>query len=201
MSGVLAVPDSPVPASIPRPKIWTRDEVRALVERGVFEEARYELLAGQLFEKSMAKNRPHCNASSAIANWCREAFGAKRVQAEIPVDVAGDDEATSEPEPDVVVLAKPWFEYPEKNPGPDDILLLIEVASTTLTRDLGEKAALYARAGVADYWVWNIRFRQVIVHRDPTEGRYRSATVYNEGESVAPLAAPDRPFPVALAFA
>ncbi|MDX2178605.1 MAG: Uma2 family endonuclease [Bryobacteraceae bacterium] len=86
------------------------------------------------------------------------------------------------------------------HPGPEDLLLVVEGADVSLVCDLGDKVDLYARAGIADYWVYNIRFRQMIVHRDPAEGRYRSVTVYSQGESVAPLAAPDRPFPVKSTF-
>jgi Uma2 family endonuclease len=200
MNATLAAPESLTVVRSHTGKVWTRDEVRALVERGVFEEAQYELLEGQLFEKKMAKNRPHSNHSSAIADWCREVFGLKRVQTEVPIDVSSADTPTSEPEPDIVVLARPRFDYPKSNPSPSDVLLVVEVASTTLTRDLGDKAALYARAEIADYWVYNIRFRQMIVHRDPAEGRYRAVEVYSESDSVAPLAAPDRPFPVRAAF-
>ena len=81
-----------------------------------------------------------------------------------------------------------------------DIRLLVEVADTSLTLDLRTKAALYARAAIADYWVVDINSRQLIVHRDPREGRYESVLVYSDSESVAPLAAPDRPFPVTAAF-
>jgi len=66
---------------------------------------------------------------------------------------------------------------------------------------LSKKADLYARAGIPDYWVFDINNRRLIVHRQPVEGKYTSIVEYREDESVAPLAAPESQFRVATAFA
>lgn len=76
------------------------------------------------------------------------------------------------------------------NPQPADLLLVVEIANTTLGFDLTTKARLYARAGIADYWVLDVPGRRLIVHRYPSGGEYRSVSSYDEEESVAPLAAP-----------
>ena len=104
-----------------------------------------------------------------------------------------------EPEPDVAVLRAPLEELMRK-PLPEDVLLLVEVAASTLAMDLSTKADLYARAGIADYWVLDVNQRRMIVHRDPVTGKYSSVVVYREDESVAPLAAPESHFRVAAAF-
>jgi len=62
------------------------------------------------------------------------------------------------------------------------------------------KAQLYARAGVADYWVLDVNGRRLIVHREPEASRYHSVTAYNDRERVAPLARPDSLFTVGGAF-
>lgn len=75
-------------------------------------------------------------------------------------------------------------------PVPRDIVLLVEVSDTTLSFDINDKAALYARAGIADYWVLDVNKRGITVHRCPSEGAYQSLTVYSDVEPVSPLAAP-----------
>lgn len=77
---------------------------------------------------------------------------------------------------------------------------MIEISDTTLGFDLRTKAALYARAGIVDYWGLDIAGRRMFVHRDPWQGAYTSVEVYNADESVALLAAPDLPLQVSAAF-
>ena len=86
------------------------------------------------------------------------------------------------------------------NPKPEDLLLLVEIADTTLRFDVTVKAALYARAGVIEYWVLDVVGRRLLVHRDPRAGAYADITVYDEHERVSPLAAPHASFLVADAF-
>src|SRR5215470_17980025 len=114
-------------------------------------------------------------------------FG-RRLNRETPIDVAPDDNPTNEPEPDLIVLKRDLSEFQE-NPRPGDVDLVVEIADTTLGFDRGIKARLYARAGIADYWVLDVNGRRMIVHRQPQAGRYLSVLEFNEDERVAPLAA------------
>ncbi len=106
----------------------------------------------------------------------------------IPVDVSPEDNPTK-PEPDLVVLTRSFLETPPPRPKPSDSTLLVEVADTTLSFDLGPKAALYARAEIVDYWVLDVTGHRLIVHRRPSDGQYRDVMAYAEAESVAPHAA------------
>ncbi len=101
-----------------------------------------------------------------------------------------EDTPTSAPEPDVYVTSAPAEQFWRREIGPGDLLLVIEAADSTLAFDTVVKAGLYARAGIADYWVFDIVSRRIIVHRDPSGGTYGSVIAYEYGESVAPLAAP-----------
>ena len=78
---------------------------------------------------------------------------------------------------------------------------MVEVADTSLTFDLTVKAALYARAGIVEYWVLDVSGRRLVVHRDPRDGRYRSIVAFSEQESAAPLASPGSAFRIGDAFA
>ena len=97
----------------------------------------------------------------------------------------------SEPEPDLMLLRPPKSRYRTRHPGPEDVLLLVEVSDSTLTFDRTTKLALYARAGIADVWVVNLVQGQIEAFFDPADGLFRGQRVCGRGESVAPRAFPD----------
>ena len=183
----------------PPRKRWTRSEYAAAEEAGVFDRQRVELVDGELFVQ-MPKKRPHVAALALLLEWFLKAFGGRRVNSAAPIDVAPEDNPTNEPQTDLIVLKSSYSKIWTATPQPNDLELVVEVADTTLAFDLTTKAALYARAGIVEYWVLDVPGRRLIVHRDPRDGRYRSIVAYNENESVAPLAAPDSPLRVGDAF-
>ncbi len=183
----------------PPRKRWTRQECAALEASGLWDQQRLELVQGELISK-MGKNRPHVNALVVVQAWLQRVFGEQYVNPEAPIDVAPEDNPTNEPEPDLIVLARPSREFRRGNPRPDDLRLVVEISDSTLGFDLTTKAALYARAGIVEYWVFDIAARRLVVHREPLRGLYGSITVYSEKESVKPLASPDHEFRVEDAF-
>ena len=187
-------PYRPVPMEPPR-KQWTRAECLAIEATGVWDQQKLELVEGELISK-MGKKRPHTNALIFVLAWLMRVFGEEYVNPETPIDVAPKDNPASEPEPDLVVLAKPSREFGSANPQPGDLRLVVEISSSTLGFDLTKKAGLYARAGIVEYWVVDVAARRLVVHRDPAKGLYQSVTVYNDRESVSPLAAPGCEFRV-----
>ena len=96
---------------------------------------------------------------------------------------------TNQPEPDAIVLRRSAVEFRTTSPGPSDLLLIAEVCATTQDYDLGAKAALYASAGIAEYWVLDLNGMRIIVHRNPAGEKYESIIAYAADEPVAPLAA------------
>jgi Uma2 family endonuclease len=109
----------------------------------------------------------------------------------------GFPELKSAPQPDVAWVTK---KFSARRPQGSEIFLIIEVAQTRLAYDRGEKARLYAKAGVRDYWVMNIPERCVEVFRDPLRGRYKTLRTYATGEDVRPLAFPDACLSVSSLF-
>ena len=190
-------PYRPVPTDPPR-KRWTRLECAPLEESGLWGRLHLELVGGELISK-MGKNRPHVNALIVLYPWLIQAFGAEYVNPEAPIDVAPEDNPTNEPEPDLIVLTRPSREF-QSNPRPSDLRLVVEISDSSLGFDLTKKAALYARAGIIEYWVLDTQERRLVVHRDPKGGLYRSLTVYGEREFVSPLASPGREFAVGECF-
>jgi Uma2 family endonuclease len=188
----------PVVQSPPR-KRWTRAECERLEALGIFDQQRVELIEGELIDK-MGKNRPHVDAATMFFGWLIQIFGTRQVNAEAPIDVAPEDNPTNQPVPDLIVLKPEYKGFRSATPQPRDLALVVEVADTTLAFDFTTKAALYARAGIVEYWVLDVSGRRLIVHRDPRDGRYASVTSYSEQESVAPLAAPNSAFLVQTVF-
>ncbi len=173
---------------IPR-KVWTREEAHALLDLGFPNADRLELINGDLINH-MGKKHPHILWQTLLGEWLRTVFGVERVLLESPTEVAAQDMAHNEPEPDLLVTGKSIREY-TSTPLPSDLLLVVEIADSTLRFDLRVKGALYARAGIIEYWVVDIQQKQLIVHRSPKEGRYTSVMAYRFDEEVSPLAAPD----------
>lgn len=167
---------------------------------GLFDQQHFELVEGELIDK-MGKNGPHVTTLALIALWLRQAFGDLFVLTEAPVDVAPEDNPTSEPEPDAIALRRELANYVSASIRPEDLRLVVEVSGSTLPFDLTTKADLYARAAIVEYWVLDIVSRRLVVHRNPIDGKYESVVVYGERERIAPLAAPHAEFCPADAFA
>jgi Uma2 family endonuclease len=167
---------------------WTRRAVRALAESGLIDLEAFELLDGELIQK--VKNR--------VLAYLRLAFGDAFVQHEMPILLSDvpDDTDTSLPEPDAAVLFSATDDFTDA-PSPGAIRLLIEVSDSTLGKDLGAKATLYASIGIVEYWVIDIPGQRLHVHRGPGGDIWREVRIYSAVESVAPLAAPTQPVPVA----
>ena len=171
----------------PPRKRWTRAEYESVAETTVGQE-RLELVDGELISK-MGKKRPHVNALMLVHEWLAQVFGARFVHPEAPIDVAPEDNPSSEPEPYLIVTSRDLSHFLVSNPQPADVVLVVEIANTTLGFDLTTRARLHARAGIADYRVVDVPGRRIIVHRDPVDGVYRMVASYAEEELVPALAA------------
>lgn len=125
-----------------------------------------------------------------VVDWLLEVFGRRMVLTETGIDVSPEDAPTSHPEPDVILLRQSVVELGE-HVLPAEIRLLVEISDTSLAFDLGQKARLYAPAGIAEYWVIDLKTRTVMVHRDALNGLYNSIAAYSEAEQLSALAAPE----------
>ncbi len=99
---------------------------------------------------------------------------------------------SSEPQPDLAVLRRRADFYANgERPGPDDILLLIEVADSSLRFDQTVKLPLYARAGIAELWIVDLKHRVLDAYRDPAGNGYRETTTHRPGDQLALVLAPE----------
>ena len=173
----------PKDAINPKPKLWTREECHRLIERGELSE-RTELIEGIIYNK-MGQNSPHRIALSLLGQWLVALFGYLNVQTEKPIDLSGIDNITNEPEPDAAVTREPTTAYVGRNPRPEDILLIVEVSDSSLWFDLNVKAALYARAGIVEFWAMDANKRQIHRHRQPNGERYEDIVVLSADETIS----------------
>jgi len=172
---------------------WTRAEFERLVDAGFFRaDEPVELIGGQLIV-SEPQGSPHAAAVGLAGDALRAAFGRGwTVREEKPV--ALDDD--SEPEPDLVVVPGTHRNYAGGHPARP--VLVVEIADSSLRLDREHKASLYARAGLADYWIVNLVDRVLEVYRQPVADpsasfgwRYASRESLGLASSIAPLAAPE----------
>jgi Uma2 family endonuclease len=185
--------------SLLKTRRWTRQEYERLVDQGVFrEDERLELLDGLLVVREPQGSR-HGATVAALCEVLSRAFGAGfHVRPQLPL--ALDD--ASEPEPDVVVVHGGAWDYVSAHPSAP--ALVVEIAETSLVIDREHKSGLYARAGVADYWIVNLREAVLEIYRQPTPiasaplgWGYGIRERLTSGAAVSPLAAPDRSIDVA----
>jgi Uma2 family endonuclease len=196
------MPSSVNPVSIPEPTPgrirWTRRQCETIRAAGILTD-RYELIDGEIISK-MGRNPPHPLAVNLILRYFARVFGIERVRVQATIEVGDADPEHNDPEPDLAVTEEPADAYSQRHPGPAELVLVVEVSDTTLRFDRGVKALLYARAGIAEYWVLDVGGRALYVHRNPTADGYAEITRYTAEEQVAPTARPEALTPVASFF-
>ena len=109
----------------PSRKRWNRSECAALEASGLWDQQHLELVGGELLSK-IGKKRPHVNTLTLVQAWLVSVFGVEYVNPEAPIDVAPEDNPANEPEPDVIVRARPLREFRTANPQPADLRLVVE---------------------------------------------------------------------------
>lgn len=154
----------------------------------MFEGERVELLYGMVVTMS-PHGPPHDSAVEELTELLVRAL-AGRARVRIQSAFAASD--GSEPEPDVAVVPKGAHHQGH----PTEAWLIIEVAESSLKKDRGLKAQLYAESGVPEYWVVNLPDRLIEVHSEIVGGAYARVTPYRPGDSVPLLQFPDVQVPV-----
>jgi Uma2 family endonuclease len=180
--------EAPATIRAPRAVMWTREDCQKFEAMGALPD-RWELVQGEIVSK-MGTNRPHGKLAAHVANWLARNFPAAQYLIASKIDVAPEDNPTSEPEPDLTIL-RDRSEESSRNPIPAEIALLIEVSDSTIRFDLGPKADLYARAGIEEYWVVDINARVIHQHREPSSGGYNFHRTVTGINVLSPLAKPE----------
>ena len=163
---------------------WSIEEWHDLVDSGVLAEKKVELLEGEIIAMS-PEGIPHSYTHQSVSDYLRELLKGKAyVRDAHPITLDN-----SEPEPDIAIVRLPHTIYAQHHPYPEDIYWLIEISNQTLTKDLEQKTITYARNGIAEYWVIDLKNNKLIVHTQPQDNSYAQIVGYQAG-TISPLAFP-----------
>jgi len=146
------------------PKRFTIEDYHRLIELGFFtENDRVELIRGELMQM-VAKGTPHTVCNTRLVRELLTLLQERGiVRGQEPITLRPN----SEPEPDLVIARYRPDDYLSGHPSPEDILLVIEVADSTVKYDQEVKLSLYAESGISDYWIFNLVASYLEVHTQP----------------------------------
>jgi Uma2 family endonuclease len=178
-------------------RLWTVRDYHRMVEAGILQpDERVELIEGQIIRMS-PKGTAHEAAITRLERMLRRCLGDRviiRLQSPIQLN------DRSEPEPDVAVVKVDPLDYEDHHPTPSEVYLLIEVADSSLKFDCETKAQVYARSGIADYWVLDVSDRQLHVFRDPSQASYQTHEILEVTSSLRLLSFADVTMSIAAMF-
>lgn len=173
---------------------FSLEEYHWLIEHGFFQEdERVELIEGVLHKMS-PKGLRHAACLTRAVRLFNASLGNRAcVRAQDPITLP---DSISEPEPDVVVAKKREDDYADHHPLPNDVVLVVEIANSSLDYDRSAKVPLYAAAGISEYWIVNLLEDLIEVYRKPTspvEGApfYHQIFRYTSLDTVHPTQFPD----------
>ena len=172
----------------PRKRFFNVDEYHQMVYAGILaEDDRVELIEGEVVHMPPIGVR-HASCVRRLNNMLCRLLGEKAV-----VDVQNSLVLTArtEPQPDVVFLRPRDDFYRETEPKPADVLLLIEVADSSLPYDRDIKVPLYARSGIPEMWLVDLQSQAVEVFRKAAKKGFRESSRFNRGQTLAPSAFPE----------
>ena len=163
-------------------RIFSVFDYYRMAEAGVLKEGdRVELIEGEILEMSPIGNRHAASVDRLNAFLNRLVGGDVIVRVQSPVWL----NHFSEPQPDVTVLKPRADFYSGGHPTPEDVLVVVEVADTTVRYDRGVKVPLYARAGVPEVWLVNLERDEVEVYSRPEQGVYQDVRRVRRGERLS----------------
>jgi Uma2 family endonuclease len=151
---------------------FTVSEFERMVAAGILtEDDRVELLDGDIVTMSPIGRRHAACVKRLNAVLGRVFRGRAIVSVQDPIRLND----FSDPQPDLALLAPRDDFYASAHPRPKDVLLVVEVADTSIALDAGTKVPMYARAGIAEAWLIDLNTDTVTVFTDPKRGRYQTS--------------------------
>jgi len=178
---------------------WTVEEFERLAEMGFFApDEKLELIEGEIVAK-MTQNPPHAIAVRLMDIALHRAFGQGfDIRCQLPLTL----ESGNRPEPDLAVVEGAPRDFLQSHPT--SAVLVVEISDATLIQDREVKSGIYARAGIAEYWIVNLVERVVEVRREPQVDEtqplgfgYKRLARLSESETLAPLSEPQNAIAVA----
>ena len=177
---------------------WTKDEYHYLAELGFFEGKRTEFLGGEIIEMP-TMNSPHATGLTLADDNLRKIFSENFVvRNQMPMNFGAEFEVV----PDIVIIKGKARDFINAHPQTAD--LIVEISDTTLNYDRNRKASLFAKNGIEDYWILNLKNGRLEIYRRPITDKnafhgfgYAEMLIFTEKDTVSPLAAPKAKIKVA----
>lgn len=155
---------------------WSVGDYHRMIESGILSNRSVELLEGEIVTVS-PEGPLHRFTNDFIAEYLRELLkGVAKVFEAHPITLSN-----SEPEPDIAIVRLPNTNYLTRHPYPEDIYWLIEISNTTLEDDLNRKKKIYAKEGINEYWVIDLKNTELIIFREPLDNDYKTNLTFKEG--------------------
>ncbi len=171
--------------------LWNVKQYEKMAKLDWFAGRKVQLVGGKVYEMS-PMNNPHWWGIARTMECLREVFGKGfLVVSQLPLTLGEN----AQPEPDVAVLAVDVKNHPADKPS--SALLVVEVSDTTLRFDQTRKSLDYAQAEIPEYWIVNLKARQLEVRREPNTKGYSSTQTLKADDEVSPLSAPESKIKVA----
>ncbi len=171
-------------------RLFTVDEYYQMAAVGILhEDDRVELIEGEILQMAAIGSR-HAGCVDRLTQWfVVHVVGQAIVRIQNPIRLNN----RSEPEPDLTLLTPRQDFYTASHPGPQDVLLVVEVADSSAGFDRGTKIPLYGRAGIREAWLVDLTQNHIEVHRQPVSSRrgYRDVQRYTRGMTLSVLAFPE----------
>jgi Uma2 family endonuclease len=166
----------------------TTDEYHQMIAAGIIDEgARIELILGQMYDMA-AKGTRHTVATTELMGELLRLLGKRaKVRCQEPITLPNN----SEPEPDLVIARLRQDNYLDSHPNPADLILVVEVADSSLDLDKNTKANLYAAAGIQEYWIINLVDDRLEVYRQPNSAIYTEMKIISAQASISLPQFPD----------
>lgn len=165
---------------------WSLDDYHQMITSGLLDGRSLELINGEIIQMA-PEGVAHSFYCRSTAKYLRLILGERAEISEAhPITLPNN----SEPEPDIAIVRTPDILYQNRHPLPADIFWLIEIANSTLAKDLSIKKDIYAQSGIPEYWVMNLQTSELIVFSDLINHEYRSEVCLTSG-NISPITFPD----------
>ncbi len=164
---------------------WSVEDYHQMINAGILCDRKVELLVGEIVEMSPESPIHYYTAKQGTKYLETLLTGKADIRFNGPITLS-----ESEPEPDIAIVRLPESTYQDHHPYAEDIFWIIEVAKSSLKKDLELKLSIYAQARIKEYWVLDLSQKQLIVFRNPENNIYLSQQIINQG-MIIPLAFSD----------
>jgi Uma2 family endonuclease len=168
-------------------RLLTIREYNLMAEVGILtQDEKVELINGQIITMS-PQGSFHAAAITRTNRLFTKYFEKVLIRLQLPI-IVND---FSQPEPDIAIVKYDPLDYDDRHPKATEVYLIIEIADTTLKTDLEVKRQLYACANISEYWVLDLKQRQLYVYRESNGQDYQSSKILTDKDSIAPLIFPE----------